>query len=149
MQRSLANRLTLFTAVALLAGPPLSLGSQADFTIEDILSPPFPVEMVSASAADRIAWIAFERGMRNVYTAAAPDFEPRRLTHWMEDDGTDLTDIRISDHGEVVVFIRGHFPNRVGWVANPSSDPQGAEEAIWEPPGDQTGWLSLSTPGAR
>ncbi|MCK5651179.1 MAG: PD40 domain-containing protein, partial [Gemmatimonadetes bacterium] len=131
MKRALANRLTLFTAVALLASAPLSLGAQADFTIEDILSPLFPVEMVSANAADRIAWIAFERGMRNVYTAATPDFEPMRLTRWMADDGTDLTDIRISDDGEVVVFVRGHFPNRVGWVANPSSDPQGGEEAIW------------------
>lgn len=136
MKRALASQLTLFAAVVLLtgalfAGAPRALGAQANFTIEDILSPPFPVEMVSANAVDRIAWIAFERGMRNVYTAAAPDFEPRRLTHWMEDDGTDLTDIRISDDGEVVVFIRGHFPNRAGWVANPSSDPQGAEEAIW------------------
>jgi len=107
-----------------------SLGAQG-FTIEDVLSPPFPVEMVAARASDRIAWISFERGMRNVFTAAAPDFQPKALTSWTEDRGQDLTDIRISDDGEVVVFVRGHFPNRAGWVANPSSNPEGSEEAIW------------------
>lgn len=101
------------------------------FSVEDILSPPFPVEMVSARDVDRMAWISFQRGMRNVYTAVGPDFEPVALTHWMEDLGQDLTDIAISADGEVVVFVRGHFPNRAGWVANPSSDPRGAEEAIW------------------
>ncbi len=120
----------LLPALGLLLLLP-SWGRAQDFTIEDFLSPPFPVEMVSAEKADRIAWIAFERGMRNVYTAAAPGWEPTALTHWPEDLGHDLTDIRISDDGEVVVFVRGHFPNRVGWVANPSSDPRGAEEAIW------------------
>ena len=123
------RRLLLF-ALAFLGLAPASARSQG-FTMEDILSPPFPVEMVSARDVDRIAWISFERGMRNVYTAAAPGFHPVALTHWEEDLGQDLTDIAISADGEVVVFVRGHFPNRAGWVANPSSDPRGAEEAIW------------------
>ncbi len=101
------------------------------FSFEDILSPAYPVEMASARNVDRIAWISYEMGARNVYTAVAPDFRPVRLTNWMADDGRDLTDVRISDDGEVAVFVRGHFPNRRGWVANPSSDPRGAEETIW------------------
>ncbi|MCJ7630047.1 MAG: hypothetical protein MUO50_16860, partial [Longimicrobiales bacterium] len=101
------------------------------FSFEDILSPPYPSEMVSARSVDRVAWISVERGRRNVYTAAAPDFEPVRLTSWMDDNGQDLTSIRISDDGEVLVFVRGHTPNSQGWVANPNSDPLGAERAIW------------------
>lgn len=101
------------------------------FTFEDILSPPWPAEVVAARNAERIAWISVELGRRNVYTAAAPDFRPVRLTHWTEDDGTDLSSIRISDDGSVIVFVRGHTPNSVGWVANPASDPRGAERAIW------------------
>lgn len=124
------SRRSLITILTLLTAPVSPLAGQG-FSIEDILSPPFPVEMVSARAVDQLAWIAFERGMRNVYTATAPDFAPVALTHWMEDRGHDLTDIAISDDGEVVVFVRGHFPNRDGWVANPNSDPEGAEEAIW------------------
>jgi len=102
-----------------------------EFTFEDILSPAYPSEMVSAKNVDRIAWISVEMGKRNVYTAVAPDFRPVRLTSWMEDNGQDLTDLRISDDGQVLVFVRGHFPNSQGWVANPNHDPRGAEEAIW------------------
>ncbi|MEZ4416994.1 MAG: prolyl oligopeptidase family serine peptidase [Gemmatimonadota bacterium] len=130
---SLATRSRLVASSLLLvpalgaAGPIHAQG----FSIDDILSPGYPVEIVSARAAERIAWIEFERGMRNVYTAAAPDFVPQRLTDYMADDGHDLTTLRISDDGSVVTFLRGHTPNREGWIANPASDPLGAERAIW------------------
>ncbi|NJD17986.1 MAG: S9 family peptidase [Gemmatimonadetes bacterium] len=105
--------------------------SAQGFTIEDILSPQFPVELASARSVDRIAWIAYERGMRNVYTAVGPDFTSVRLTNWTDDRGHDLTSITLSDDGEVIVFVRGHTPNSQGWIGNPSSDPGGSERAIW------------------
>jgi dipeptidyl aminopeptidase/acylaminoacyl peptidase len=105
--------------------------AQERFTIEQVLSPGYPFELVSARSADRIAWIEYERGMRNVYTAAAPDFAPVRVTSNLADDGNDLTDLRISDDGSTLVYVRGHRPNQDGWIANPSSDPAGAERAIW------------------
>ena len=116
------------TLLAIPSGKPIL--AQA-FSFEDLLSPPFPSQMVSARTVDRIAWISVERGMRNVFTAVAPDFQPVQLTFWMEDNGQDLSDIRISDDGETVVFVRGHAPNRQGWVANPDHDPRGSEQAIW------------------
>lgn len=111
------------------------VGSEAqrplERTIDAFLAPAYPYELVSAKAADRIAWIAYERGRRNVYTAAAPAFRPLKLTRHLEDDGIDLTSLRISDDGSVVVFVRGHQPNREGWVANPASSPDGARRMIW------------------
>ncbi|MGH7505110.1 MAG: hypothetical protein ACRELX_05650, partial [Longimicrobiales bacterium] len=95
-------------------------------TIADYLTPPFPFDLVSATGAERIAWIAYERGMRNVYTAASPDFEPVRLTENLEDDGVDLSGLQISGDGEIVAYLRGHDRNDDGWVANPTSDPHGA-----------------------
>ncbi len=112
----------------LLASAP---AAPQDFTFEDMLSPPYPSEMVSAKYVDRIAWISVERGRRNVYTASAPSFIPVQLTFWMEDHGQDLTSLRISDDGDLLVFVRGHTPNSQGWVANPNNDPMGAERAIW------------------
>ena len=44
------------------------------------LSPASPLELAAAKKADRVAWIAFEEGKRNAYTAAAPAFSPVRLT---------------------------------------------------------------------
>jgi dipeptidyl aminopeptidase/acylaminoacyl peptidase len=69
--------------------------------------------------------------MRNVYTAAGPDFKPVRLTKFLNDDGIVLSELEISDDGSVVAFVRGSEPNMVGWIANPSSNPAGPERAIW------------------
>ena len=78
-----------------------------------------------------MAWVTFEEGKRNAYTAAAPAFAPVRLTNFMKDDGIDMSGVRISDDGSTVVFVRGTAPNRDGWVANPTADPNGPERAIW------------------
>jgi dipeptidyl-peptidase 4 len=100
-------------------------------TLAQWFGPPEAMEVTAAKKADRVAWITYERGMRNVYTAAAPDFRPVRLTSFLDDDGRDLTGVELSDDGTTAVFIRGHTANRLGWVANPSHDPAGAERAIW------------------
>jgi dipeptidyl aminopeptidase/acylaminoacyl peptidase len=121
---------SLFALVLACAVLPDVFG-QRGITVDQFLSPAYPFELVSAKRADRIVWIAYERGMRNVYTAAAPGFKPVRLTSHLEDDGNDLTSLRISNDGSVVVFVRGHTPNRDGWIANPASLPGGAERAIW------------------
>jgi dipeptidyl aminopeptidase/acylaminoacyl peptidase len=101
------------------------------YTIAQFLSPASPLEITSAKKADRVAWVTYERGMRNVYTAAAPDFRPIRLTHFLEDDGIEVADVTLSADGSTAVFIRGSAPNRQGWVANPSHDPNGPDRAIW------------------
>ena len=108
-----------------------SLDAQSKPTVAQFLSPASPLTLVSAHKVDRVAWMAYDRGMRNVYTAAAPSFAAVRLTNFLEDDGADLTDVNISDDGSVIVFVRGSAPNRFGWVANPSHDAAGAERAIW------------------
>lgn len=120
----------VFAVVAVLTSVS-DVSAQGKYTIEEVLSPAYPFELVTARKTDRIAWLSYERGMRNVYTAAAPDFKPVRLTDFLEDDGNDLTSLLISDDGSVLVFVRGHAPNRDGWIANPTSDPAGGERAIW------------------
>ena len=100
-------------------------------TIEQFISPASPLELVAAKKADRLAWPVYERGMRNVYTAAAPSFTPVPLTRFLADNGVELSNVSISDDGSVVVFVRGVGPNSDGWVANPSHNPEGGEHAIW------------------
>jgi dipeptidyl-peptidase 4 len=100
-------------------------------TLRDFFDVASPLELTAARSADRIAWAVYEAGRRNVYTAAAPDFRPVRLTAFDEDDGQEVGGVRLSDDGSIAVFIRGHAPNRDGWVANPMHDPAGSERAIW------------------
>jgi dipeptidyl-peptidase 4 len=131
MRRSLYLVL-LFAVVCLVAGlAPTTVQTQSRLTADAFLAPAYPFELVAAKETDRIAWISYEQGRRNVYTAAAPAYRPVRVTRNLQDDGIDLSSLRISDDGRVVVFVRGHAPNRGGWVANPTSDPAGAERTIW------------------
>ncbi len=69
----------------------LPSAAQKPASMAQFLSPGYPASLVSAKKADRIAWIAYEAGKRNVYAAAAPDFRPVRLTRFTEDSGIDLT----------------------------------------------------------
>src|ERR1051325_7058984 len=122
--------LLVLPAAALLAAP-LSAQYKPKYTVEQFLSPPFPLVFASAKHADRIAWVGYDRGKRNIFTAAAPNFTPVKLTTFDKDDGTDITAVDVSDDGSTIVFVRGSNPNNRGWVANPSHDPDGAVRAIW------------------
>jgi dipeptidyl aminopeptidase/acylaminoacyl peptidase len=119
------------SAIVFLSSRPVGTAPAPVPGYQQFLSPASPLEVVSARKADRIAWVAFEEGKRNAYTAAAPGFNPVRLTNFMKDDGIDMSDVRISDDGSTVVFVRGTAPNRDGWVANPTADPNGPERAMW------------------
>jgi dipeptidyl-peptidase 4 len=118
------------------------------FTIDQVLSPAFPYGLVAARTTDRIAWIENERGMRNVYTAAAPAFTPVRVTSTTEDDGLDLRPLQISDDGSIVAYIRGHAPgvggesDTPGWIANPAIAPDGGRNEVWaaSTTGDRKPW---------
>jgi len=118
-------------APAALAQAPAPVRPAAVPTYQRFLSPASPLELVAAKTADRVAWVAFEEGKRNAYTAAAPAFAPVRLTRFLQDDGIDMSAVQISADGAVVAFVRGTAPNRDGWVANASADPDGPERAVW------------------
>ena len=121
----------LFVSIAASVPHAAAPAAQAGPTIQQFLKPGFPYELVSAAKADRIAWLSYEEGKRNVFTAAAPMFTPTRVTNFLNDDGNDLTGLEISDDGRTFVFVRGTAPNGVGWNANPTSNPDGTERAIW------------------
>src|SRR5215472_6372494 len=96
-------RRALIPLLPLLTAP---LAAQNRPTIDQFMSPGFPSDLVSAKKADRVAWLADERGRRNVFTAAAPDWKPVRLTAFLDDNGVVLSDLSISDDGAIVAFVR-------------------------------------------
>ena len=67
----------------------------------------FPTELTSAANGGKIAWAIDSAGRRNVYVAEAPDFKPRKITNYTEDDGQEITSLSISADGNWVVFVRG------------------------------------------
>jgi dipeptidyl aminopeptidase/acylaminoacyl peptidase len=105
--------------------------AQTPPTYRQFLSAASPQDVVAAKRVDRLAWVDYQEGRRNAYTAAAPAFTPVRLTNFNKDDGIDTSAAAISDDGSTVIFMRGTAPNRDGWSANPSADPNGFEHAVW------------------
>jgi dipeptidyl-peptidase 4 len=66
---------SFFVLIAVLPGRVQTAGSGLP-SYQRFLSPASPLEIVSARKVDRLAWIAFEEGRRNVDTASAPRLRP-------------------------------------------------------------------------
>ena len=118
---------------SLLAGVFLaSLALAKTFTLEQVLSAPFPSELIAAPGGGKVAWLLNERGARNVWMAAAPDFKGVRLTNYTQDDGQDVGQLRWTPDGKAVIYVRGGDLEFLGRPdPNPSADPAGVDQSIW------------------
>jgi len=122
---------------ALCLGLALALSSTAAvvgqdrYTLADILTAPYATDLLAAPTGSAFVWIRYDRGARNIWAAQGPDFVGRQLTDWSADDGQDLSALRFTPDGQRIVFVRGGGPNRAGEIPNPTSDPGGAERALW------------------
>src|SRR5262245_17396117 len=123
--------LAVLSALVLLPRAASAQLHDPGYTIEQALSVPTAANLVAAKKAERIAWIELERGRRNVFTAAGPDWKPVRLTNNTEDDGVDMTSLDISDDGSRVLYQTGHGSNRDQQVGNQGHDALGGQRMIW------------------
>jgi dipeptidyl aminopeptidase/acylaminoacyl peptidase len=105
--------------------------AQKPITLEQVLSAPFPSDLTAAKKSNRIAWIFDQQGARNIWVAEAPGFAARQITKYSEDDGQELSDLAFSPDGNTIVYVRGGGKNAAGQVPNPTSNPAGAEQAVW------------------
>ena len=102
------------------------------FTLEQVLSAPFPSELVAAPGGGKVAWLLNERGARNIWIAVAPDFKGVRLTNYTADDGQDIGQLHWTPDARAVLYTRGGDLEFLGRPdPNPAADPAGVEQAIW------------------
>jgi dipeptidyl aminopeptidase/acylaminoacyl peptidase len=102
------------------------------FTLEQVMSAPFPSEMTAAPGGKAVAWVLNERGARNIWYAAAPDFKGVRLTSWTADDGQDVGELQFLPDGKSVVFVRGgDLEDAANADPNPASNPAGVSQDVW------------------
>ncbi len=108
-------------------------GPAHDFTIEQVLGAPFPSSLVAAPTGGRVAWVANDRGVRNVWVAepGAKGGGAHPLTAYVGDDGYDLGEISWDPSGREIVYTRGGSLEGGGPV-NALSLPSGAPpQKVW------------------
>jgi dipeptidyl aminopeptidase/acylaminoacyl peptidase len=126
--------LVLFFATSSIAQNASSTGpssTQPSFTLEQVMSSPFPTALTSAAKANRIAWVFDSRGARNVWVADAPDFAGRQVTHYEGDDGQDIFAVKLTPDGKTVVYARGSEVSSEGHVANPATETKEPKQQVW------------------
>ncbi|MDQ6894714.1 MAG: DPP IV N-terminal domain-containing protein [Acidobacteriota bacterium] len=100
------------------------------FSIEDVMSAPFPSDLVS-SPSGAAAWVFSAAGVRNVWLAEPPSWPARPLTAYRDDDGQEIGDLAFSPDGKTLVYVRGGDANRGGEFPNPGHASEGAEQAVY------------------
>jgi len=101
------------------------------YPLEAIMSYAFPSGLVVSPQGDRVAWVFNAKGVRNIWVAEGPQYKARPLTLYSLDDGQELGRLSFSADGSIIVFVRGGDTNRSGEYPNPTSNPKGAEQAVW------------------
>lgn len=123
-------RRSLLAFAALLIFLPHA-SAQAGFTLEQIMSAPFPAHLTASKTGGRLAWSSDREGRRNIWVAEAPGFQARQLTHYDADDGQALSDVHFSTDGNTLVYVRGEEKNTAGQSPNPMSNAAGVEQSVW------------------
>ena len=131
MTGSRSNLGLLMAAIALCAPVP---GRADQFTLEQVLSAPFPSDLVAAPDGGRLAWVSNAAGQRNVWVAApkGAGYETRRLTNYSQDDGLEIADLAFVPKSGAVLFVRGgDFETPDKPPPNPSHLTGGVEQDIY------------------
>src|SRR5208282_1371899 len=122
-----------FFAVFLAAAASLipAAAQKEPFTIEQVMSAPFPSELVAAPAGGMVAWVFDARGVRNIWVAEPPDYKARALTSYAADDGQEIAELAWTHDARAVVYARGGDFETMREAPNPRSFPQGVEQDVW------------------
>jgi dipeptidyl aminopeptidase/acylaminoacyl peptidase len=130
----------VFFSLPLLRAAPLHAGAapvhSPVFTIEQILSAPFPSDLVASADGIHFAWVSNDTGRRNVWLAthraSGNEYDARSLTAYTEDDGQDMADLAFVPRHDGLLFVRGgDFEDPDKSAPNPAQLTAGVEQDIY------------------
>ena len=123
--------LLILPLLAVIIGLAPAVAQQKPFTLEQVMSAPFPSDLVAAPAGGKVAWIFNARGVRNISVAEPPDYKARAVTSYAEDDGQEIDELAWTPDGHAIVYARGGNFETQREAPNPHSLSQGVEQDIW------------------
>jgi dipeptidyl aminopeptidase/acylaminoacyl peptidase len=122
---------TVALLVSIIAGAAVA---RASFTLEQVMSSPFPTELVASPKGGKVAWVFDARGLRNIWVAepsGGGSYKSRQLTPYTQDDGQDIGELTWTPDGRAIVYVRGGDLENGGNYPNPASAPEGVVQDVW------------------
>ena len=115
--------------------------AQSAFTLEQVLSSPFPTELLAADHSNRVAWIFNAKGVRNLWVADGPDYAgtARQVSRYTADDGQPIASLRLTPDGKTAVYAVGSELNGEQESANPESVTKGTKQQVFAMDVDASG----------
>jgi len=109
---------------------------KSSFTLSQVLSAPFPSDLIAARTKNRFAWVFNREGKRNIWiaepAATGTGFTARQVTKYSEDDGQDVGELVFTPDAESIVYTRGgDFEFSEKPYPNPSKIVEGVEQNVW------------------
>jgi len=123
-------------------------GLFAQFSIEQVLSSPFPTDLTASTQNNSVAWVFNQEGVRNIWLSDLDDQSSKAITKFDQDDGQTIYNLIFQDKAQRIIFVRGDGPNRRGEIPNPSLRADGTQRMILSVDWDSGDLDTLSTNGA-
>jgi dipeptidyl aminopeptidase/acylaminoacyl peptidase len=123
----------LAIAIVLMFAFTTAAWTQSTFTLQQVMSSPFPSELVAATHGNRVGWVFDAKGVRNIWVADGPDFAhtARQVTHYSVDDGQPIASVRLTPEGKAVLYALGSELNEAQESANPDRSTKGAKQQVF------------------
>ena len=127
-----------FSLLAVLCGllsfslefQPVAQAQEKLFTLDQVMSAPFPSDLVASPTGGRVAWVLNLKGARNIWVAEPPTYKAKPVTSYAEDDGMEIGELTWTPDGQAIVFTRGGDLEG-GETPNPRSQPEEPKQGIW------------------
>jgi Dipeptidyl aminopeptidases/acylaminoacyl-peptidases len=109
-----------------------SLAANGDkFSLEQVMSAPFPTGLVASPVGGKVAWMQSAKGVRNVWVAEPPSYKGRQLTAFTEDDGIEIGELTWTPDASAVIYTRGGDLDSFAENTNPRSNPEEPKQGLW------------------
>ena len=128
--------LSAFLFVAIFFAPTSKVlevvfAQEKQFTLDQVMSAPFPSDLVAAPAGGKVAWVLNAKGVRNVWIAEPPSYKGKQLTSYDEDDGVEIGELTWTPDGRSIVYTRGGDLDGFGEGPNARSRAEVPGQGIW------------------
>jgi len=101
------------------------------FTLEQVMSAPFPSNLVAAPVGGSVAWVQIAKGSRNIWVASPPIYKGRQLTSYTGDDGEEIGELVWTEDAKAIIYTRGGDLDNFGESPNPGSAPEEPKQLLW------------------